>query len=527
MNFRLAEILENNADTDFGRRYNFADITSEAEYRNTVPLSTYADYEKLFKLKMRIGEKQILANAPTIAYAMTSETTGEPKLIPFTEDHADAYIRAFSSYSKVGGSTLFLFESMPRTFKFADQAPMDSLMGIVLDGLKNYIADNSYNRMFKSGTCTSPMALMVTHEVMDSTYLRLLFALIDRNVQQIIAPFSWGVLEMFVYLENHWKALVNSIRTGTISKDGTISDETWNELSTDFQADPERADELEHIFSQGFDTPILPRIWPDFQRVVAAGTGCFKLYTRLLKRYIGDIEYTNGFYASSEALIGKALPDGSEEYELLDSNSYMEFLPIDSEDDGTVTAEELAPGSMYEIVITNIAGLYRYRLGDVIRCTSNNNNGVTFTLEYRRDQAYSFACENLTEADVQSAVLALGDSLDLTIADFCFQKNKTERCYTVYIEPSLYDKCEERLAEIPAELLNTLCEAALVLNNTKYAMARLRNAINPCRVKVLQPQTQLLYRDREKIRRQTAPDMFMPLRFLTEEQEDFFSHLAE
>ena len=389
MNIRLSEILENNADTDFGRRYHFSEITSEEEYRRIVPLSTYADYEKLIRLSTRIGEKRILANDPTIAYALTSETSDESRLIPFTKDHADAFIRALSSYSKIGGSTLFLFESMPRTFKFADQAPMDSLMGIVLDGLKKYIADNSYMRMFKSGTCTSPMALMVTHEIMDSTYLRLLFALIDRNVQQIIAPFSWGVLEMFEYMENHWKQLVYSIRTGIISKDGTISDATWNELSNDFRANPARADELERIFSQGFDTPILPRIWPNFKRIVATGTGCFRLYTRLLKRYIGNAEYTNGFFAASEALIGKALPDGSEKYELLDDNSYVEFLPIDCEDGSTVTAEELVPGSQYELVITNNAGLYRYRLGDVIRCTSNDYNGLTFTVEYRRDQAHS------------------------------------------------------------------------------------------------------------------------------------------
>ena len=62
MNIRLTEILENNADTDFGRRYGFARIKTEEEYRSTVPLSTYADYEKLIKLKTRIGEKQILAN---------------------------------------------------------------------------------------------------------------------------------------------------------------------------------------------------------------------------------------------------------------------------------------------------------------------------------------------------------------------------------------------------------------------------------------------------------------------------------
>ena len=526
MNIRLAEILENNAYTDFGRRYNFTKITSEEEYRSTVPLSTYADYEKLFKLKTKIGEKQILSNDPTIAYALVSETANESELIPFTKDHADAYVRALSSYSNVGGSTLFLFESMPRTFKFADQAPMDSLMGIVLDGLKKYIADNSYNRMFKSGTCTSPMALMVTHEVMDSTYLRLLFALIDRKVQQIIAPFSWGVLEMFEYMETNWKELVNSIRTGIISNNETISKNTWEELSEDFQADPERADELERIFEQGFDTPILPRVWPNFKRIVAGGTGSFMLYTKHLKRYIGNVEYTNGYYATPEALIGKALPEGSEEYELLDTNSYIEFLPIGG--NSTVTKEELVPGQRYELVITNNAGLYRYRIDEVIRCTSNDYKGVTFTEEYRQSQVHSFAGENLTEADVQSAVMALEKSLALSFADFCYKANETECYYTIYVEPFTYGKGTERLADISGELLNTLCESALMLNNTKYAKARLSNAINPCRVKILQPQTQFLYRDREKMRRQTAPDMFMPVRLLEgKEQESFFSFLTD
>ena len=250
------------------------------------------------------------------------------------------------------------------------------------------------------------------------------------------------------------------------------------------------------------------------------------MYTRLLRRFIGDVDYTNGFYAAPEALIGKALPDGSERYELLDSNSYVEFLPIDCEC-GTVTAEELVPGHQYEVVITNNAGLYRYRLGDVIRCASNDCNSTTFTVEYRRDQVHSFSDENLTEADVQSAVLAMGESLNLSIADFCFQADKTECCYTVYIEPSIHDKGEERLAAIPAGLLNTLCEAALMLNNPRYAQTRLNGTVNPCRVKILQPQTQLLYRDREKMRRQTAPDMFVPLRLLDEKQGKFFKLLIE
>ena len=187
-----------------------------------------------------------------------------------------------------------------------------------------------------------------------------------------------------------------------------------------------------------------------------------------------------------------------------------------------MTAEELTEGQLYEVVITNNAGLYRYRMGDVIRCTHNDGGTVTFTFDHRRDQVHSFAGENMTEADVLSAVLAAEEALGVSVADFCFLADGIGRRYIVYLEPAVREAGAQKLSEVSEDLLNAMCEAALMLSNPRYAQARISDSVQPCCVRILQPQTQLLYRDLEKIRRQSAPDQFKPIRLLTAKDQEMF-----
>ena len=55
----------------------------------------------------------------------------------------------------------------------------------------------------------------------------------------------------------------------------------------------------------------------------------------------------------------------SDEYVLLSDNAFFEFLKPDEKE--PVDVEGLQEGEEYEVILTNAAGLYRYRLGDVIR----------------------------------------------------------------------------------------------------------------------------------------------------------------
>lgn len=525
---KLFEILAHNAETDFGRKWQFSNIRTLEGFRENVPLTQYDTYAPLIELTTRIGETGIFAGQPLIGYSQTSGTIGVPRRIPCTQSHLTDYIKAFENLN-VNGSTLLLFESMPHTFTYADKAPLDSITGLVLNAVCKKIKDASHKRIFHRGAVTSPIELLVTSEVMDSTYLRLLFALADRNVEQIIAPFTWGVLEMFTFLEANWQKLCSDIRTGKISEYITVSEQVRKHLLTKFRKDPKRADELENIFAQGFDTPIVKKIWPNFQRVVAAGSASFTIYTEKLQRYIGDTKHIHAYYASSEALIGINLDADSEEYRLADGNCFMEFLPVDSENQDTLLADELQPGCDYEVIITNDAGLYRYQLGDIIRCTRKDEQGIAFIPLYRKGQISNLMGENMNVQHVLQTVLALEKKWGIQIADFAFFADNDDHTYTVLIEPLQYNENEFKLHDIPESKRSADCEAFLQAYNPDYAAVRAQGKLLPCRLAVLKPQTHLLYRDMQKYRMQIAPDQLKPVRTLDTPitQRFFFIAIAE
>src|SRR5687767_9829124 len=78
----LRRLLADNAGTLFGRHHGFGDL-SAADYARRVPIR---DYEALRSYMARAiaGERNVLTAESPLAFASTSGTTGEPKLVPVT-----------------------------------------------------------------------------------------------------------------------------------------------------------------------------------------------------------------------------------------------------------------------------------------------------------------------------------------------------------------------------------------------------------------------------------------------------------
>lgn len=527
INETLLRILKDNADTDCGRKWNFGNIKTIGAFQAEVPLTTYDDYAPLIELTTRIGEKDIFTALPLAGYALTSGTTGVPKLIPCTQKHLAQYVEAFEHMS-VKGSTLLLFESMPRTFKYADQAALDAISGMVLVQEQKKISDVSYKRLIARGTYTSPKELMITKEVMDTVHLRLLFALVDKKLEQIIAPFTWGIVELFNYLEYHWETLTEEIASGKISESVKISPELAAKIESKFAKNPKRAEELRVIFSQGFSEPVAGKIWPRLRRVIAAGSGSFEIYTEKLTRYIGEIEHINGLYAASEALLGTCDEAGSDVYTFCEEQVFCEFIPVDCADaDKVLLSRQLEPGKAYQVVVTNNSGFYRYRLGDVIRVQEIVDEKVRFTYEYRINQTHSFVDEEINEKDILTVVKQAEKKYSISINDYCYWADYDNDSYTIFMEPGQYDDMIKRIDKIDRNELEGYCDEVLSGLNERYANLRKDRKLAGCKVMFLQPQTHLLYRDILRYRRKTAQDQIKPVRYLDNpvKEKFFFSML--
>ena len=91
---------------------------------------------------------------------------------------------------------------------------------------------------------------------------------------------------------------------------------------------------------------------------------------------------------------------------------HFEFLPVselDAPRPRCVHMSELRDGESYEIVISNHAGLYRYRLGDVVRIVGFEGKTPVFEFEYRRGNVLDLVGEKTTEQHLRNAFARLVD----------------------------------------------------------------------------------------------------------------------
>ena len=140
----------------------------------------------------------------------------------------------------------------------------------------------------------------------------------------------------------------------------TTLEQQWPDFIKEIeQHDAERAKELAEVFKQGFDD-IAVRIWPKLQRIVAFGAGKFQSQTAAMKRYAKSVTHNHGHLITIESIIAQAIADDSDLFKFVLENDFFEFLPDNSE---PLLLSQVSPGMTCEVIVTNRAGLYRYRTG--------------------------------------------------------------------------------------------------------------------------------------------------------------------
>ncbi len=192
--------------------------------------------------------------------------------------------------------------------------------------------------------------------------------------------------------------LVDDIENGTINKD-MCEERSRPAIMKYIKKNHKRAKELRKIFEQGFDTPIIPRLWPKMSWTCAIGNGSFTTYCNKFKKFAGDKVAIDYFvYAASKGMFACAIEMNKPEFCLLTDSCFFEFRPADAIDDDndTLMMDELEVGKEYEVIITNLGGFYRYKIHDVIRVLGYHNNSPLITFAYRKGQLANIAAEKTT-----------------------------------------------------------------------------------------------------------------------------------
>lgn len=415
----LMEIIKKNIDTEYGRKYAFHSIDSPQKFKEMVPLTQYEDYKEYIE-RMAKGEENILTSEKVEYFGVSSGTTGSQKLIPVTKSSR----KAISEYMGLLTQGV-LYENLSNKWTYGRGLNLIGMRGSgkteggipicagTAGGMK------SMEKIF-TYIWTTPVEVLKQGEKFDVNYLHLLFALMDRNLMYLSAAFIPSILDLLRCLESKWPDLVEDIREGKISQKILLSDDLRNRLQKKMKPDPKRAEELERDFKVGMEG-IVTRIWPKCAFVWSVSGAGFRMYLEKVKKYTSDLPIYCGTYAATEGLIGVELGLNKATYVAAPKSVYYEFIhedDWDAEDITTYSLEELKVGEKYEVVITNSAGFYRYRLGDVVKVVGYCGKSPEFEFLYRKNQLISINAEKTSEQAVHQAITETFKHLGVELIDY-------------------------------------------------------------------------------------------------------------
>lgn len=453
----LLGILKENRDTEYGRRYGFAKISSVKEYQKQVPVTDYEDYKE-YVGRMLGGEKNLITAYPVRYYMISSGTTGVQKQIPMTEPGIDHYGRY--SYECAYEMLMEFYQKMGMPIKKEELCGRIFLLNEIRcrslqDGARTLLVSSAVFQReweqgsFDCGRYTSPREVLFPKCQMDMNYLKLRFALACADVSAIEAVYVHQIVYLLHYLKKNWEILTDDIETGAISQTVKVPKEIRLKLQAQLHPDAERAAYLRREFQKGFDTPIVPRIWPKLRFVMAIGGEAFASHMKKLQKDIGEVPFHYFIYAASEGIFGTAYGVGKPDaYVLTPRTVFFEFLPAGQEDfDQICGAAQVQKGKKYELIITGTAGFYRYQMKDVIEVVDFYHKAPVVKFCYRSTQCVNVAGEKMDVENIAKAVETFARAYGIEISEFCIYPDVDEipSRYIVLLEMSADDNLPARL----------------------------------------------------------------------------------
>ncbi len=310
--------------TQFGKQYNFGNITSIAEFQATVPLHSYEKLQPYITLMMD-GAENVLWNTPVEWYAKSSGTTNaKSKFLPVSyeslrENHFMASKDVLSLY----------YNNNPHSDLLVGK-------GLVVGG-----SNQSYwaNDDIQMGDVS---AVIMQNGPFWSNWLR--------------TP------SLDIALLSDWEEKLEKMAEATILEDVTslAGVPTWTLLL------------LKKVLEKTGKTTI-KEVWPNVELYLHGGVN-FTPYKEQFATIIGEpIRYMEIYNASEGLFAVQNEPNDSSLALLTNHGVFYEFVAVEDIDlphPKAFTLEQVELHKNYAIIISTYGGLWRYIIGDTVKFTS-------------------------------------------------------------------------------------------------------------------------------------------------------------
>ncbi|CAK9862846.1 unnamed protein product [Sphagnum jensenii] len=423
---KLQEILSHNGNVEYLQRHGLNGRTDAASFKKCVPVVSYADMQPDI-LRLVNGETApILTADPISEFSLSSGTTdGKSKFIPVTGGAREIFFFGKRLVSAMLRKVIKIWRD-GKTLDFIVAGQQIETPS----GLKAGASSTNYFRspMFRrrpfdpSNVSCSPDEVVLCGDLNQSMYCHLVCALVQApEIVKVHATFASTVVSAIRMLQSSLHDICEDIRQGRLN-DRITDPGARKAVEKLLKPDPDLASMIERECPKNDWAGVISRIWPNTMYVAGVLSGSMKQYVPILKYFAGDVPLISFGYSASEcSIVGLNVQlDCAPEmvvYMIWPETAYYEFIPVaDALHDADLTNNktgdilqlvdlaDLELEKKYEIVVTNVSGLYRYRLGDILKVKGFRKTAPIVEIIQRKNVNLSIHSEKIEEEELQAVV---------------------------------------------------------------------------------------------------------------------------
>lgn len=320
-------LIQSAKNTEWGKRYDFASISSLSDFTERLPVSNYErlkpDIERVMK-----GEQNIFWNSEIKWFAKSSGTTSEKsKFIPVSAE-------SMEECHYKGGKDLISFycNNHPQTQIFTGK-------GLILGGSHQI---NTFSNESFYGDISA-----------------VLMQNLPFWIQMLRTP------DLSIALMDNWEEKIDAMAMATM-----------NENVTNISGVPTWTLVLARRMLEITGKNSLLEVWPNLELFIH-GAVSFEPYREQFMKllpsenmnYLETYNASEGFFGIQDRLKAEDM------LLMLDYGIFYEFMPMSEygkENPKTLSLEQVELNKNYALVISTNAGLWRYLIGDTVKFTSLN-----------------------------------------------------------------------------------------------------------------------------------------------------------
>jgi hypothetical protein len=479
----LRDLLALNGDSEFARKHGFHEIRTATEFRRRLPVADYDAFQPCIE-RVKRGETGALLGSRNrlLMFALTSGTTAASKFLPITSRFFEDYrrgwkiwgVRAYDDHSLLYRLNIVQLSSDHDQFRTEGGHPCGNISGLV----------SSMQLRFVRGLYSVPGIVAKIKSPDAKYYTAMRLALADPWVGLVMTANPSTLIHLARLADAHREEIIRDIADGTLSSRIEVDPTVRQMLRQRLRRDPARARNLEAIVaSTGRLAPC--DCWPALTLLAVWTGGSAGAYVHGMRTWYGDVPIRDHGLSASEGRMTIPMVDNRPDGVLDIGTHFFEFIPeaeYACANPTVLEAHELEEGKNYYILLTTSAGLCRYDIHDVVRCTAFMGRTPLLEFLHKGSQISSITGEKISESQVVAAVgSALGD-LELGLSNYAI--------VPVWGDPPGYrllvESPELRLPDL-GERLAALADAALQLQNVEYGEKRRTGRLAPLELTLIPP----------------------------------------